>query len=198
MINVFNDDYFYKRINWKERGNNMGSFYEAEGYVNERIPVKIFNHKLCGKGMYIPLHWHRSIEINLVLDGRICFNTNGKQSILQSGEWIIINGETVHGASCFQQTDQVKSITILVSFEFINKWVKTNRRIRFEKPQDENIKNKIVQLISSMAQMYEEKPEFYQLEIMVKLHKLLILLVKYCMEDIKENDGLKDEENLKK
>ena len=56
------------------------------------IPIKIFMHKL-GE---VTKHWHKSLELLLVLDGEINITMNGETSILKNEDIILINSNTIH------------------------------------------------------------------------------------------------------
>ncbi len=60
-----------------------------------RIPVKIFMHKLGS----VTKHWHRSLELLLVLEGEIEITIDGETSILKSEDIILINSNTIHSIS---------------------------------------------------------------------------------------------------
>lgn len=52
--------------------------YEKEEYIYNQIPIRIYNHSIEKEEIHTPLHWHRSIEIDLVLEGRIILKIDGK------------------------------------------------------------------------------------------------------------------------
>ena len=57
-----------------------------------RIPVKIFMHKLGT----VTKHWHKSIELLLVLEGEMDITMDGETSHLKSEDIILINSNTIH------------------------------------------------------------------------------------------------------
>jgi xylan 1,4-beta-xylosidase len=57
------------------------------------IPIKVFMHKLSGN---VSKHWHRSLELLLVLDGEITITMDGETSSLKSEDIILINSNTIH------------------------------------------------------------------------------------------------------
>lgn len=45
-------------------------------------------------------HWHRSVEIFLVLEGSIDFYINSNKYILGQGQFILVNSNEVHSIDC--------------------------------------------------------------------------------------------------
>jgi xylan 1,4-beta-xylosidase len=56
------------------------------------IPLKIFMHKLGS----VDNHWHRSIELLMVLDGTISISIDNTEYTLTSEDIILINSNTIH------------------------------------------------------------------------------------------------------
>lgn len=56
------------------------------------IPLKIFMHKLGT----VDKHWHRSIELLMVLDGEISIDVDSSNYILSSEDIILINSNSIH------------------------------------------------------------------------------------------------------
>ena len=56
------------------------------------IPLKVFMHKLG----YVGKHWHKSMELLMVLQGTIEINVDGEVSHLQSEDIIVINSNSIH------------------------------------------------------------------------------------------------------
>ena len=63
---------------------------------NEGFPFKLFQFE--GKnGNYVRgKHWHRSIEIFAVFEGRLTFYVNEEKRFLKKGEFILLNSNEVH------------------------------------------------------------------------------------------------------
>ncbi len=56
------------------------------------IPMKIFIHKLG----FVAKHWHKSLELLMVLKGEIEINIDGETSTLKSEDIIVINSNSIH------------------------------------------------------------------------------------------------------
>ncbi len=56
------------------------------------VPLKIFMHKLG----FVAKHWHKSLELLMVLEGTIEIKIDGVTSILNSEDIILINSNSIH------------------------------------------------------------------------------------------------------
>ncbi len=56
------------------------------------IPLKVFMHKLG----YVGKHWHKSMELLMVLQGAIEITVDGKVSHLETEDIIVINSNSIH------------------------------------------------------------------------------------------------------
>lgn len=75
----------------KKDGGMMGSVYEVIN-SNDQLPFEI-SLKSIG---YVPKHWHKSIEIILVLKGSIDIIVNQDRRLLKEGELLVVNSCHVH------------------------------------------------------------------------------------------------------
>ncbi|MCD7746172.1 MAG: helix-turn-helix domain-containing protein [Lachnospiraceae bacterium] len=57
-----------------------------------KIPVKVFVHKVG----VVASHWHKSLELLLVLDGQITITVDGQTYDLKSEDLILINSNSIH------------------------------------------------------------------------------------------------------
>ena len=51
---------------------------------------------LRDEGCCVPLHWHKDIELNLILLGNAEFTVNGKKNRVMAGELMVINSGDIH------------------------------------------------------------------------------------------------------
>ena len=61
-----------------------------------KIPARILHQQLAGTECTVPMHWHKHIEINLMLSGEAEFTVDGVKRILSPGDLIIINSSDIH------------------------------------------------------------------------------------------------------
>ena len=89
----------------------------------EKIPALIKYQRLLGAECSVPLHWHKEIELNLMLDGTGEFLINGKKELLTAGNINLINSENIHmgepPASIPVSERKLELITILWDYDFL-------------------------------------------------------------------------------
>ncbi|NTV91405.1 MAG: helix-turn-helix domain-containing protein, partial [Clostridiales bacterium] len=72
----------------------MNQLHEIINY-NEKLPVRLFVHH---QGSF-PVHWHSSIEIQMLLSGSSKVTASGIASELKEGDLILLNGNELHDIS---------------------------------------------------------------------------------------------------
>ncbi len=67
---------------------------------NDGLPFRLFVFEGKDGSYRVSKHWHRSVEIFLVLDGSIDFYINSQKFILGQGRFILVNSNEVHSIDC--------------------------------------------------------------------------------------------------
>lgn len=67
---------------------------------NENLPFRLFVFEGKDGGYKVSKHWHRSIEIFLVLEGGMDFYINSRLYRLGRGQFILVNSNEVHSIDC--------------------------------------------------------------------------------------------------
>lgn len=140
----------------------------------QNIPAKIWNQNMRGHEMYTPAHWHRSVEIDLILEGQMVGIVNGKTHILKAGDFLFVNSGELHETTYEERTDYLIGVTILISYEYITKWFPDYGDFYFSLPKEE-IEN-VARICREIGVIYERKEAFYELRTTTLLHDLLYLL----------------------
>lgn len=175
------------------------SLYEQEEYVYNQVPIRIYNHEIEGEEIYTPLHWHRSIEIDLALEGRIILRIDGKSQEMRAGDWNIVNSGSLHSNTWVEWGDTYKGITLLVSKSFLDTWLTEDAYFLY--PEDENGKEQIRNLIQRFGEIRKRGGRFYRAELMESLFLLVRLLGEFCVREkdgnrIKSGKGINNVKNI--
>ena len=51
-------------------------------------------------GSYIPMHWHRAVEIIYMQEGSLGVTVESESFTIQKGDCIVINGNVLHSTKC--------------------------------------------------------------------------------------------------
>lgn len=162
-----------------------------------KIPARILHQQLAGTECTVPMHWHKHIEINLMLSGEAEFIVDGVKRELKPGDFIIINSSDIHMGTAHPEIplkDRYQElITILWDYDFLYRYVDHLSELRFEMPQSESLGEKIKGLIMRIDRAYMEKGICFEMDITSALLQIGSILLKNCIvseEKLPEN-GMK-------
>ena len=75
----------------------MNMDYKHELVIpNEDLPFRLFLFEGKDGNYRVPKHWHRSVEIFLVLEGQMEFFINNKRLPLKAADFVIVNSNEIH------------------------------------------------------------------------------------------------------
>ena len=172
--------------------------YELIDY-QEGLPMKIFM-----QGFFeADYHWHKEIEIILVLKGQLNIKIGSDDYLLEEDDLIVINSNQVHST-----TDQAEDIILLVMQidpSYYNEFQPQLSNVFFEfKPFLEKgaAQQKFHQIRSFLAEiMWElnEKDEAYQLKIKGIINSLVVYLLRNLNYETVDQENVKlQEESLER
>lgn len=147
---------------------------------NEDLPFKMFVFE--GKdGNYLrERHWHRSIEIFAVFDGRLKFFLDNDEYSLEAGEFVLVNSNEVH--SIFSPKPNI-TIVLQIPLRVFENYYTDEQFISFShKP---SIQDKgMMELIWEMYDIYTKQECGYEFQVQSGFYRLLYLLVKEYREEV--------------
>jgi len=171
-------------------------YYENEFFIYNQIPIRFFDHKFEGEDIFTGLHWHRSVEINLVTKGRINFQVDGKNRRVEEGEWIIVNSGEIHANNWVERTDTYEAVAILISKSFLEAWAGKDKY--YVNPQKNEKDDEITKSLLQIKEICNEKSDTYKLELMEQMFSLLRCLEKYSVSVDRKDKSEQPTENVKK
>lgn len=143
---------------------------------NSDVDVKIYlSEEIAG---VVPPHWHRHIEIVLVLDGEVTFNYEGQVKVLHNNEFIVIGSEIVHAS----KNSKNRSIVLQVPIFFLERYWDTPELLRFHVCQVETKYELIVRDLKILLDIYRKKDVGYRLKFNEILMKCLYNILKNCSQ----------------
>lgn len=150
-----------------------------------KIPARILHQQLSGTECTVSMHWHKHIEINLMLSGEAEFTVDGDKSLLQPGDFIIINSGDIHMGTARPEIPlgerYQELITILWDYDFLYGYVDHLSTLRFEMPQSEALKEKLHDLILMIDNAFIVKQLGYEMDITASLLQIGSILLKNCV-----------------
>ena len=164
----------------------MRELYRKEEIEHiDKVPAQILRQTLEGDKCFVPMHWHKDIEINLMLYGKGIFTVNGQTSELSPGDFIIINSGDLHKGEAEPdiplQKCRQELITIQLDYDFLNHYFENGQKIKLRMPGDEAITEKIRELIVEIGLHFKHKELGYKMDITANLLQIGSLLLRNCV-----------------
>ncbi len=161
--------------------------YEKEDYIYNQIPIRIYNHSIEKEEIHTPLHWHRSIELDLALEGRIILKIDGKNQEMRKDDWNVVNSGELHSNTWVEREDLYKGITVLISKSFLDTWLGEDVYLAY--PDNMMGQERIREVIKRLGEIKEKGGKFCKAKMMENLFLLVRLLGEYCIQENTENRG---------
>ncbi|MDY4079872.1 MAG: AraC family transcriptional regulator [Clostridium sp.] len=141
-----------------------------------------------------PMHWHDEMEIIKIIKGKYIVNINLKEYVVEEGDIVILKPCTLHSFKQYEN-EKMASKTIMFDLSMLNSNVTDACSIKYFtpfldnkvsyptilKPCDKGYKN-IKECIDKLFLCYEEKNEFFELQLKSYLFELFYILFKECFE----------------
>ena len=159
---------------------------------NEDIPFKMFLFEGKDGNYRRAKHWHRSVEIFLVLDGTLEFYINNTRIPLGTQDFVIVNSNEVHS---IESPDPNQTVVVQIPVSCLNGYLGEEEFAVFRK-QAEVCNQKLVELITKMYEVYQEKAFAYELKVRSLFLELLYLLVTEFMEKEEDQGSIRQKRHL--
>ena len=141
-----------------------------------------------------PMHWHDEMEIIKIIKGKYIVNINLKEYVVEEGDIVILKPCTLHSFKQYEN-EKMASKTIMFDLSMLNSNVTDACSIKYFtpfldnkvsypsilKPSDKGYKI-IKNCIDKLFLCYEEKNEFFELQLKSYLFELFYILFKECFE----------------
>lgn len=154
---------------------------------NEDLPFKLFLFEGSPGRYRRDKHWHRSVEIFAVFDGRLDFYLNEDLYPLDSGDFMLVNSNEIHSIYADQPN---KTVVLQMPLNTFEAYFTGEQFIHFdhcERPQD----RRVMELIQEMYDTYQQKRYGYEMRVKGLYYLLLHLLV----TEYRELDSSKEQIN---
>lgn len=161
---------------------------------NEDLPFKMFLFE-GGSGNYRRArHWHRSVEIFLVLEGGLEFFINSACLPLIAADFVIVNSNEIHSVEAPRPNT---TIVVQIPVSCFQGYIKDEDFAVFRKQSEED-NLKLVQLIVQMFRAYRKKEFAYELKVQSLFLELVYLLVTEFMEKERDKGTIRQKQHLDK
>ena len=161
---------------------------------NDDLPFKMFLFEGREGNYRVAKHWHRSIEIFLVLDGQIEFFINNVRHPLKAVDYVIVNSNTIHG---IEAPEVNTTIVVQIPLVCLKDYLDEDDYVLFSKPEPAD-GTRLVSLITDMFDTYRRKQFAYELKVKSLFMELLYLLVTAFMSREEDQSSIRHKKQLDK
>lgn len=154
---------------------------------NEDLPFKLFLFEGSAGGCRRDKHWHRSVEIFAVFDGKLDFYLNDELHPLGSGDFMLVNSNEIHSIYADRPN---KTVVLQMPLNAFEAYFTGDQFIYFT----HHVKNhdgRVMELVHEMYRTYHEKLCGYEMRVKGLYYLLLHLLV----TEYRELDSSKEQIN---
>lgn len=82
------------------------SLQETTQHGAKDFPLALYQTKLFpGSLRYVPIHWHKELQLCLVTEGTVCFTVNQEHFVVKAGDAFFINSKVVHCAGALSSEE---------------------------------------------------------------------------------------------
>lgn len=164
------------------------SYYTQEEVVYcDKIPARIIYQKLHGRDCCVSLHWHKELELNLLIEGEADFTVNGKKQKLKAGDMNLINSGVIHmGDGCAELSisddrKYVELITILWDLNSLKMYEDDDKMLEFHLSCSESVKQQIHDMVLEVGRIFRRNEKYYEMKVTALLLYIGSLLMEHCM-----------------
>lgn len=153
------------------------------------------------RGQYTPPHWHGAIELLYILNGEGAVTCDGKEYLVQAGQFIVIDSDKIHEMKCAK-------VSMMLIIHFSRKRMENyvHDLGQFElfsceeiyEKKDEKKYQEICQMLRSLVPLYVREPVGYLLKSQAIAMEILFELLNHFSRKKEKIKNGKDEETLKR
>lgn len=88
--------------------------------INAPVDTNVKFRTSTDPGSYIPMHWHRAVEIIYMQEGSLDVTIESESFTIQKGDCIVINGNVLHSTKC---TSPNTAILLQIPLDFMEKYI---------------------------------------------------------------------------
>ena len=150
-------------------------------------------------GSYIPMHWHRAVEIIYMQEGSLDVTVESENFTIRKGDCIVINGNVLHSTKC---TSPNTAILLQIPLDFMEKYIPDLGQLIFLfdfriKDQRQQTKQAMLKTILEQLQIINDvRPDGYLLRFNSLIFELLFQLYHNFAVKILQNNTSQEKKDM--
>lgn len=175
----------------------MKNEYKMEMVIKEgKIPATIIHQQLDESKMFVPPHWHKDIELNLLLLNKGVFVVDGIKQEIEAGDMILINSSVIHSGYAEKDVKRQELVTILWDYDFFKRNCENFEQYRINIDKIPGTREKIKKMMLEIALLYERQEKYGAMKILSLLYSLGALLLEDCLMSAEEVFGIENQQKI--
>lgn len=185
-----------------------GSQKELKKHGSDEFPLLVSYEQLSRykSGSFL-WHWHPELEITLVLEGEMLYKVNQCTYHMKTGDVLLSNANVLH-AGLMQNMEDCKYASVTFAPKMLYGFYESVMRKKYVEPFVQNFSlpavyvdtsldwyEEFVGCVRRIIQLYEERSEFFEIEIVETLQKLWRGMLKNLPGDLPYAEHSKVERN---
>lgn len=159
---------------------------------NDDLPFRMFIFEGRDGKYKVAKHWHQSVEIFLVLEGKIGFYINNQHVPLCAGDFVLVNANEIHS---IDSPDPNITIVLQIPASSFEGYMDEEAYICFEKKASEQ-NEKLKRLVNDLFDTYESQAYGCRLKVKSLFFELLYLLVTQFKTETVNQEALRQKKHL--
>ena len=148
--------------------------------ADDHLPGKVTLYDKPGRDCYTNKHWHKNLEIDYIVRGRMWTNLSGVDRDLFDGDYTLINPEAVHQTCGKDPEERVKYLVVLFSYSYIKSYFGEIDRYYFDVDQNEQARSRIRDLLKAIVFEVENPGELSTFKISCAMNQIMLNLFTKC------------------
>lgn len=167
--------------------------------INAPVDTNVKFRTSTDPGSYIPMHWHRAIEIIYMHEGSLDVTIESENFTIQKGDCIVINGNVLHSTKC---TSPNTAILLQIPLDFMEKYIPNPGKLIFlfdfrTKDQRQQTKQSMFKTILEQLQIINDvRPDGYLLRFNSLMFELLFQLYHNFAVKILQNNTSQEKKDM--
>ena len=143
--------------------------------VEKKLPAQVVIH--CPEGYYgVPKHWHRSLELDLMIHAKAEVYQNGVTNNVEDGFLLVANSGDIHSIKALT-LEYLDAISLIISYDFLKDIFPDMDKVVFDVPQDHAATLEIKKAMYELWQLHKDvSDEFIYLKSNETIFHVLYLL----------------------
>ncbi|MGN1193336.1 MAG: helix-turn-helix domain-containing protein [Dorea sp.] len=129
---------------------------------------------------YIPPHWHRSIEMSLVMEGSVELWIHEEKQIIHKGEFIFVNSGSVHQLKERNEKNTAVMI-VIISYDFLKKVYPEIDQVYFRLDSGIEGLQRIKEIYGEFKKYSQNPQPLDYIKINGYLYEIVYFLLKQCV-----------------